>query len=316
VATPAADVARSAITALEPTGDHAGLARAWRLLMGTAVNAGHLDQASEAAEHVVAEAAQADDRRIASRSTTTIAYVLLHGPTPVPEAIRECQALHESVAGNRATQGLIESTLSVLTAMSGDFDEARRLYGHSQAVLTEMSGGIDALSGSFDSSRVELLAGNIDAAFAELTRDYDALEQINESFFRSSVAARLATVTAQRGDLEAASHFADVAQELGEEDDLDTQVGWRIARARIAAARGDAETAKALAADAVGLASATTDGLLRTDALSGQADVLEAIGDRESAGPPLREALELYEAKGDVVSARALRARLATVAVG
>jgi ATP/maltotriose-dependent transcriptional regulator MalT len=179
-----------------------------------------------------------------------------------------------------------------------------------------MSGGIDALSGSFDSSRVELLAGNIDAAFAELTRDYDALEQINESFFRSSVAARLATVTAQRGDLEAASHFADVAQELGEEDDLDTQVGWRIARARIAAARGDAETAKALAADAVGLASATTDGLLRTDALSGQADVLEAIGDRESAGPPLREALELYEAKGDVVSARALRARLATVAVG
>jgi tetratricopeptide (TPR) repeat protein len=316
VATPAADVAHSAIELLEPTGDHAGLARAWRLLMGTAVNAGHLDEASEAAEHVVAEAAQADDRRIASRSTTTIAYVLLHGPTPVPEAIRECQALHESVAGNRATQGLIESTLSVLTAMSGDFDEARRLYRHSQAVLTEMSGGIDAMSGSFDSSRVELLAGNIDAAFAELTRDYDALEAINESFFRSSVAARLATVTAQRGDLEAASHFASVAQELGEADDLDTQVGWRIARARIAAASGDAETAKALAAEAVDLASATTDGLLRTDALSGQADVLDAIGDRESAGPPLREALELYEAKGDVVSARALRARLATVAVG
>jgi class 3 adenylate cyclase/tetratricopeptide (TPR) repeat protein len=314
--TPAADVARSAIEVLEPTGDHAGLARAWRLLMGTAVNAGHLDQASEAAEHVVAEASLADDRRIASRSTTTIAYVLLHGPTPVPEAIRECLALRESVAGNRATQGLVESVLSVLTAMTGDFDEARRLYRHSQAVLTEMSGGIDALSGSFDSSRVELLAGDIDAAYAELVRDYDALGAINESFFRSSVAARLAAVTAQRGDLDAATHYAQVAEELGEADDLDTQVGWRIARARIAAARDDPETARALAAEAVRLVSETTDGLLRSDALSGQADVLEAIGDRESAGPPLREALELYEAKGDVVSTRALRARLATVAAG
>jgi len=41
--------------------------------------------------------------------------------------------------------------------------------------------------------------------------------------------------------------------------------------------------------------------------------VLEVAGDHESAGPPLREALELYEQKGDVVSAQRLRDRIDAV---
>ena len=45
-------------------------------------------------------------------------------------------------------------------------------------------------------------------------------------------------------------------------------------------------------------------------------DVFLAVGDPESSGPPLREALELYERKGDVVSAGRLRERIGVAAAG
>jgi len=313
-ASQAVETARHAIEVLAPAGDHAGLARAWRLIMGMEASQGHLEEASQAVEHVVAEATAAEDARLASRSATIIAYVLLHGPTPVEQALRECRDLQASVAGNRVTQALVESAIAVLTAMSGDVEAARGLYRHSRAVLTELAGGIDALTGSFDSSRVETLAGDLEGARAELERDYEALTAINESFFRASIAAGLATARYLVGDIDGAAEAADVAEALADGEDVDAQVRLRVARARIAAMRGDPDRAIALATEAVDLAKGTSDVMLRTDALAALAEIHEALGDRESAGPPLREALEIYEAKGNVVSARALRARLETVA--
>ena len=49
----------------------------------------------------------------------------------------------------------------------------------------------------------------------------------------------------------------------------------------------------------------------RAEALVDLAETLEIIGDRESAGPPLREALALFEQKGDLVTARRVRERMA-----
>jgi len=308
--------AREAIVVLEAAADHAGLARAWRLIMGLELNAGRLEEASRAVEHVVTEAVLSQDQRLASRSATAIAYVLLHGPTPVDQAIRECEELESSLAGNRTTQAIVESARGVLMAMSGDFEQARELYRHSQAVLTELAGGIDAMSGSFDSSRVEILAGDLDRARAELERDYQSLTAVDETFFRSSVAVRLATMLAWAGDLEAASRYAEEARSIGDPADSEAQVGWRIALAQVAARRGERDRALELATEANALAAGTTDILLKTDALTALAEVHETLGDPESAGPPLREALALYEAKGDVVSARALRDRLEVVAAG
>ncbi len=312
----ALETARRAIEVLEAAGDHRGLARAWRLAMTTELNQGHLEEASAAVDHVVSEARAAGDQRLASRSATAIAYVLLHGPTPVDDAIRQCRELMATVSGNRVTQAIVESTMAVLTAMAGSIDEARALYRHSQAVVTELAGGVDALAGSIDSSRVELLAGDLQTARAELIRDYDALAAIDETFFRSTIAGQLAGVLQRLGETADARRYADVAAEIGDDDDILTQVLWRLARARLAAGAGEAEDAERYAAEAIERADRTTDGLLRAEAYETLGDVLEALGRRESAGPPWREALQLYEAKGDVVSARALSERLAAVPTG
>jgi len=309
----ALDAARRAIAVLEPLGDAAGLARAWRLLMVTEVLQGHLEEASSAAERVVEYATQSNDRRLASRSATTIAYILLHGPASVSEAIPQCLELLASVEGDRTAEAGIQSTLAVLRAMAGEFGEARDLYRRSQASLAELGSGLASDSSSIDTSRVELLAGDLEAAERELRRDYDALAAIGETYFRSTMASYLAQVLWLRGDPDGALRFSEIAEEIGDTDDILTQVPWRSVRAKVLASRGDPEDARRLAREAVELAAGTSHTHLRAEALIDLAEVLTSIGERESAGPPLREALRLFEEKGDAASAESLRQRIGAV---
>ena len=278
--------ANRAIGVLEPLHDAAGLARAWRLLMMTWANTGQLDEASMAAERVVRYAREAGDARLASRSAGAIAYIVLHGPTPVSEALPRCEGLLASVAGDRAVEALIESTIAVLLAMGGDFETARERYRQSQASLAELGAGIRSSNGSIDLSRVELLAGDLDAAERELRRDHAALLAFDETYFRSTIAAYLAEVLWLKGDLHGALEFAAEAQAIGEADDVLTQVPLRAVRAKVLATRGDADGALRLAREAVELAAGTADDELRAGALADLAEVLVMTGDQEGSGPP------------------------------
>jgi hypothetical protein len=66
-----------------------------------------------------------------------------------------------------------------------------------------------------------------------------------------------------------------------------------------------------LAGEATSLAADTDDVNMRADALLDLAAVLRAAGRDADALPPLRQALDLYEAKGNMVSAARTRALLA-----
>ena len=308
----AAQAAQEAIATLEPLGDNAGLARAWRTLVLVEVLQGRLARASEATDKVIRHARAAGDTRIASRAAPGIAYILLHGPTPVESAIPQCEALLVSVSGDRKTEAVIDSTLAVLRAMSGDFAAARDLYRRGQVMLDELGGGIDAASTSLDSHRVEVLAGDLVTAELELRRDYDNLLAIEETFFRSTISAHLAYVRWLAGDLDDAITFSETAEAIGEADDAELGTLWRIARSLALASRGDVERSRALAQEAVALAKTTERPVLQAQALVALGQVHRQIGDpEEESGPPLREALTLFEIKGDDVSAAGIRGLVA-----
>ena len=85
----------------------------------------------------------------------------------------------------------------------------------------------------------------------------------------------------------------------------------RAARAKLLARAGDVEAAERLAREAVALAEETPDFLLlRGDAVLDLGEVLAATRERPAAVGATEEALELYERKGNVVSASAARRRL------
>ena len=298
--------ADKAVAILSRAGDEAGLARAWRLKMNATVQLGRLDEASEAAAEVVRHATLAGDQRLASRSAPAIAYIVAHGPTSVEAGIEQIQSLLASVGGDRKTEAVILGAFAQLYAMRGAFDEARSQYRRGYEILTELGTGIDLHSASIDSARVELLAGDLDAAEAQLRRDYDVLEGIGETYFRSTIAALLAQTLVRRGDLASAERFAEIAEEISDEDDVLSQVTWRGARAKVLAATNP-ELAEALARAAVDMAGSTAELGLHADALADLAEVQVVSGRPDAASSVLAEALALYERKGDVVSAERVR---------
>ena len=85
----------------------------------------------------------------------------------------------------------------------------------------------------------------------------------------------------------------------------------RAGRAKLLARRGDLDEAEALAREAVALAAETEFVDLRGDSLLALAEVLRLAGRTDEAAEAMRQALALWEAKGNVIYAERTRALLA-----
>jgi hypothetical protein len=97
-------------------------------------------------------------------------------------------------------------------------------------------------------------------------------------------------------------------------DDTASQVCQLSVRARVLAGREEHAAAEAAATDAVALSKASDELSLRGDALVHLAHVLERAGRTERAAAALREAVALYERKGNAVSAARARATIERLA--
>lgn len=305
----AIDEAMGLIEALQPYGDDAALARAWRIIMGAQFTLGRLDEAAEAADRVVAHATRVGDQRLAARSAPAIAYLMVHGPTPVQDAIERTRGILATVAGDRKNEAIVRNALAQLLAMDQRFEEARASYRDAQAILRELGATLEADSTAIESARVELLAGDVAAAEGELRRDDAALAAIDERYFRSTIAAILANVLWLRGDAAGARTYSELAEAIADSDDLWSQLAWRTARARVLAYEGDAEGARRLAADAVALTDGTQEIELRAEALVALAEVRARLGDGDDAARALDEARALYRQKGDRASLAMIEGR-------
>ena len=140
-----------------------------------------------------------------------------------------------------------------------------------------------------------------------MRRDDLALTTMGEHFYRSTVDGLLAQVLATLGRYDEAEAFSRLAEQLAEPDDVDSHVFWREGRALAYAKTGRGAEAEALAREAVGLARGTVNPALLAGALAELAGVLIASGRVDETGPPLREALEIFELKGDLTSVRRVR---------
>jgi ATP/maltotriose-dependent transcriptional regulator MalT len=266
--------------------------------------------AAAAGERAVRHARLGGDERGAAAAALMYAMAAVYGPTPVREAIARCEEALAATAGNRKLQALLTLLMSPLHAMTGDFATARRLYADARASFDEIGAMTYSARTSLQSAVVELLAGDLDAAERELRRDYKTLEELDERYFRPTIAANLALIRARQDDFEDAARFASVAEEIAAADDVETQALWRSAKALVLAREGAQSAADTTARAAVDLLR-RTDALVQiADALIVHASVLDNLGRSEDHETALLEAATLYERKGNVVSERATRAAL------
>jgi ATP/maltotriose-dependent transcriptional regulator MalT len=123
----------------------------------------------------------------------------------------------------------------------------------------------------------------------------------------STTAGMLANVLVSQARLDEAERFIQLSVESGAPDDIRTQVGWRVAQAEVLVRRGDAIRANDLAMQAVEFADRSDELNLRGDARMVLARVLLAASRLDSANRVASEAVDLFERKGNIVSAERAR---------
>ena len=94
------------------------------------------------------------------------------------------------------------------------------------------------------SSRIELMAGEPQAAEEKLRADYDALTAMDEQYFLPNIAALLAKTLYELERLDEAEELVAVADGLSDPEDVEAQALLQTVQARLLAARGHPEEAK------------------------------------------------------------------------
>ena len=131
----------------------------------------------------------------------------------------------------------------------------------------------------------------------------------------ATIASILAECLYRQRRYDEADDLLDEAAQLGAEDDVVTQAHMRAGRAKLGARRGALVEAEAVAREGVALAEATEFVDLRADSLLALAEVLRLNDRAAEAAEPLREALALWETKGNVTYAGRARALIAELVV-
>jgi class 3 adenylate cyclase len=296
-------IAEEAIPALEALGDDAGVAKAWHLLSEPPVDACRWGERAAALEHALAHARRAGDAREVARAAGSLMQAIQLGPTPVDAAIERAHLLLRDSEGDRMLTASILSSLAVLLAMRSEFGDARAQWARAQAFWGELGMTYHRAIRAIDASAIELLAGDAEAAERELRTGYDMLAEIGDIHVRPTLAAYLAAVLVEEGHLVDAQALASYAESHSWEDDIVTQVMWRVARAQIQAHGGEATEAEQLAREAVDLATPTDFLDLQATALLALARVLQAARSPDAAGVAAA-AQAVYERKGNIVGAR------------
>jgi class 3 adenylate cyclase len=295
------------IPELEAMGDDRALARAFRLLTYVHWTSARFGDAAAAAERAIRHATAAGDEVTARRFLGSLAMSALYGPMSVPDAIATCEEVLARAEGDRKARALAGVTIGQLEAMRGDFERARLLYRRSRASLEEFGYLLPAALTSLASSVIELLAGDLTAAESELRTDYQRLEEMGERNYISTTAGLLADVLYRQGRYDKSAEFAGVCKQLASPDDVASQFLWRCVQGKLSARQGTIDEAESLLSAATALIETSDQLDLQGNGLLDFAEVRELAGAPADAAALSERAAELFERKGNVVSA--LRAR-------
>jgi predicted ATPase/class 3 adenylate cyclase len=309
--------AQEAIEIFESDGKVFGLTRAYRLLQWVLITEEDHGRLAKSAEQSARCARAAGHYHDADEALDILLAAMVWGPTPVAEAIRRFTTLLEENAGRRTAVAHLQRSLAFLTAKRLEFDRARELLGESDRVFLEQGRAMEHVAGiGLVGATIEMLAQDWAAAEAIGRRTWDGLLGMGEKGIASTAGGMLALVLARQGKANEAIELADAAAELGSANDVATQVLTRQAKAEGLTTIGQLELAETVARQAVSLRSLTDNIDGHGDALITLAVVLERAGRIAEAADTIRQALALFEQKGNLASLRNGQAQLGRLTAG
>jgi tetratricopeptide (TPR) repeat protein len=300
------------IADFERAGDERGLARAqimwghWHWLGSRAGPTA--EHAGLAAEH----ARRAGDDGLLARALRFYALSIGYSELGVAEVRNVLEAIEHDMTGP-VSQAWLDMARCDLACQEGRLADARSMGLAVLDTLTEVGMLVPAGGVHMGLGRIEIVAGDAQAARDWLLRGDAILAGVGERSYRSTVQASLALAEALLGDRAAALAASDFAEQLGAPEDVINFVITGQVRSMLARAAGDLDEAERLARCAIDHAERTDFYQHRGDARVELGRVLAAAGRREEAAAEVNAGLALYEKKGDTIlmsNARALLAEL------
>jgi class 3 adenylate cyclase/tetratricopeptide (TPR) repeat protein len=298
-----------AVELLERLGDDAGLALAWRTLGLVEIFALQALRARDALQRAAEHALRAGDPTIAQVGELWQGSAYAHGPFPVDESL----AWFADRLDAGAREPLLYSFVGDLEAMRGRFAEARRASDRAREEALERGQRLVAAGSAMHRARIELAAGEPEAAADVALQACVELEAYGEHGWLSTIAGLAAEALYRLGRDDEAYAQTELAERVGSPDDVLTQMLILQVRAKLAARRGDLGEAVSLGERAVELAEPIDALDAKGDALLDLASVLLAAGLPALAA--LDDAERTYAAKGHSVGlARVAALRASTTA--
>jgi tetratricopeptide (TPR) repeat protein len=308
-------IAEEGVTVFDELEDDLGLARSWRALSIYHSDAGRAGEATAALECALRFAQSAGDPELYTQILGGLCIAICHGPMHVREGVARLERVMESSEAAEGandkpmigikTRALLEGWgLAELWAMEGDFEAARRLYGDALHMTEELGQRLRTAALGIVGGRIEMLAAAPGPAEREFRRCYETLEQMGDKMMASWAAAELSDCLYEQGRFDEAERYAGESKRLGGPDDVDAQIRWRSAQAKVLARRGHLQRAERLVGEAGRLLETFEDPNLQATGRLAQAEVARLGGRREAAELALRSALSCYQTKGNVIGAQ------------
>jgi tetratricopeptide (TPR) repeat protein len=301
----ARSVAQQAATLFERAGDEAGLARAWNLIGSVEWDLGQAGKQLPALERALEHAQRAGDTFETAEVLLSVTAALVRGPTPVPDGIARAERITDQYPANRGAEAYMCHALAHLRARIGEFDAARDAFARYRGFLQDtgaMTGYWRAAEVLFD---IEMLAGERETAAAVVEQAHSSLLEQGDPW--PYLCAFLAQARLALGKYSGASEVAEIAASSA--NAIERALGLGVL-ARIRAREGDATESKGLIDEAVAIVERTDFLFDRGTVQLDRAEVMELLGRDGEARAARERALEMFQEKGDLVSAARTRALL------
>jgi len=231
-----------------------------------------------------------------------------YGVQPIADGVGSVETIRQILGDGVVGRRRGDELLAFLSAMGDRAEEFDAALGRVDRAWAEV-GNPEGRFWAQGQQRAESLwrLGRESEAIDWLRRGKGYLDALGETAYNSTTTAILATYLAESGELDEAASLVPEARAMAASDDFATHlsVGW--AQALISSAREDHGAALAAIEECLRLILNTEYMNMTADTHRIRGRVLLAAGRRAEAEAAFDEALNLFERKGNVASARRLR---------
>jgi len=273
---------------------------------------GKADGCARSAEQGIKLARRTGNRLDDFECCAGYSWSICEGTTPADDARRLIEEVVLGAGRDRALEALAATVLALLDGMQGRLSEARELMEEGRRELAEVGLHYWVWQSGILAGQLAMLANDFERAEWLLREAYDVQGASADGWFSTKVQAELTRAVHAQGRHDDALAISEAIAALTS-GDVGLRIRCRGSRALALSSVGRQREAEHLACEAVELAGRSDFLNYHGDALVDLAEILVASGRPEEAAPALREAVDLYELKGNIVSAGRTRALLEDV---